>query len=86
MCFVVAAGLFAPRLVLAFLFFFTNYTSRAFDGWFWPLLGFIFMPFTTLAILVSTIAYGAVGGLGCILVAIALFLDLSGVLGAIIES
>ena len=37
-----------PRLILFVLFVLTDYLSTAFDGWFWPLMGFIIVPWTTL--------------------------------------
>jgi hypothetical protein len=41
-------GIAFPRLVLALLFFFTNFLSRAYHGMLIPLLGFFFLPLTTL--------------------------------------
>jgi hypothetical protein len=41
-------GLFIPRLVVALLGIFTHYFS-VFDSFIWPLLGFFFLPTTTLA-------------------------------------
>ncbi|HVT95218.1 MAG TPA: hypothetical protein VHD76_20360 [Bryobacteraceae bacterium] len=40
---------FGPRVVLALLFFLTSYISHAYHGLLLPLLGFIFLPWTTLA-------------------------------------
>jgi hypothetical protein len=45
--FVVLIALF-PRLALALLFFFTNYITQAYHGILIPLLGFIFLPLTTI--------------------------------------
>jgi hypothetical protein len=45
------AAIFAlafPRLVLVVLFLFTSYLHRAYDGVLVPLLGFLFLPLTTL--------------------------------------
>jgi len=39
----------APRLVLVFLWFFSDRVSVVFEGIIVPLLGFLFLPFTTLA-------------------------------------
>jgi hypothetical protein len=39
----------APRLVLLVMWLFTPLVSLAFENWVVSLLGFIFMPFTTLA-------------------------------------
>lgn len=36
------------RLALLILYITTNFMERAFDGWFWPLLGALFMPWTLL--------------------------------------
>ena len=38
-----------PRIVLVALFFLSNYLDRAYHGLLIPLLGFIFLPLTTLA-------------------------------------
>jgi hypothetical protein len=37
-----------PRIALVLLFFFSNYLQRAYHGLLLPLLGFIFLPLTTL--------------------------------------
>jgi hypothetical protein len=47
-CFLVILGLIFPRLILALLFFFTHYLDRAYQGFLLPLLGFFFLPLTTL--------------------------------------
>ena len=41
-------GIAFPRVVLLLLFFFSNFLSRAYHGFLLPLLGFIFLPLTTL--------------------------------------
>ena len=46
-CFVALIGFFFPRLAMVGLFLFTDYMGRAFQTALWPVLGFIFMPFTT---------------------------------------
>ncbi len=49
-CFVVLFALISPRLALIFVWIFSNLLSRAFDHeWLVPLLGFFFLPWTTLA-------------------------------------
>jgi len=37
-----------PRVVLALMFLFSNYLGRAYNGLLIPLLGFIFLPLTTI--------------------------------------
>ena len=48
MCLLGCLGLFAPRIVTLFIWIFTDRVSIAFSSWVWPLLGIIFLPFTTL--------------------------------------
>jgi len=37
----------APRTVLFFIWLLTDWFNRAYDSFIWPLLGFLFMPYTT---------------------------------------
>jgi hypothetical protein len=48
MWFVLIIGLFLPRLVATILYFFSTWFVGVFQTWYWPLLGFIFMPYTML--------------------------------------
>ncbi len=41
-------GIAFPRLILVLLFFFTRFLDRAYHGLLIPLLGFFFLPLTTL--------------------------------------
>jgi hypothetical protein len=79
-CFLGLGGLFIPRFVLAFLWLFTNYLSRAFDSFLWPLLGFFFLPTTTLAWAWAQNTRGSVAGVHLVIVIIALLVDL-GIIG-----
>ncbi len=47
-CLLLVLGIAFPRVVLAVLFFFTTYLDRVYHGFLLPLLGFIFLPLTTL--------------------------------------
>ena len=48
-CLVVAFGAMFPRVALVLLWFFSDWIQRAFSGeWVVPLLGLLFLPFTTL--------------------------------------
>jgi hypothetical protein len=82
-CLLALLALISPRLVLFLLWIFSNVLSRAFSSWVWPLLGFFFLPWTTLA-------YAAfwdwgpghhVYGYEWIFVALAFLLDLSSYAG-----
>jgi hypothetical protein len=60
----------------------TDYIGRAFDSFVWPLLGFIFLPTTTLAwAFAQNSERGEVTGLYLVLVVIAVLLDL-GLIGS----
>lgn len=74
-------ALFFPRLVIVLVAIFSDYLSRAFHGeWWWPLLGFFFLPFTTLAYALAMNQGGGVKGVYLVLVIVAVLLDL-GVIG-----
>jgi hypothetical protein len=71
---------FTPRIVLFVLWLFTDYLSRAYDGWVLPLLGFIFLPATTLGYAVAENEFGGLNGLGIVALLIGLAVDV-GLLG-----
>jgi hypothetical protein len=48
-CLILIVFLAFPRVALLLLFFFSNYLERAYHGLILPLLGFLFLPLTTLA-------------------------------------
>jgi hypothetical protein len=50
--FLVAAGL-GPRIAVLAIWIFGDRVDPAFDSWVWPLLGVVFLPWTTLAYLVT---------------------------------
>jgi hypothetical protein len=70
-----------PRIALAVLFFFSNYLERAYHGLLLPLLGFIFLPLTTLvyAWLVNT--RQPVEGLNLVFLILAVVIDVGGLGG-----
>ena len=47
-CLLLIVVLAFPRLVLVWMFLFSNYLTRAYHGLIVPLLGFFFLPLTTL--------------------------------------
>lgn len=48
-CLLPLVAVFVPRLVMFFIFLLTNWFNMAYQTVIWPLLGFFFMPYTTLA-------------------------------------
>jgi hypothetical protein len=69
-----------PRLVIFLLWLFTNYLSRAFDGFLLPLLGFLFLPWTTIAWAIAQNEFSGANGIGLLVIVIGVLLDI-GVLG-----
>lgn len=81
MCCVLALLAFlGPRLALVLLWLFTNYLSRAFDGLLLPLLGFLFLPWTTIAFAIAQNEFGGPSGIGLLVIVLGLLADI-GVLG-----
>jgi hypothetical protein len=70
-------GLLAPRLAMALLYLFTNWFSGVFSTILWPILGFIFMPYTLLWYSVVVNWYGGTWGtLQIVVLVIAAAIDL----------
>ena len=75
-CLVASIAFFFPRLAIVLLVIFGNYIGRAYDTTLWPLLGFFFMPYTTLAYAFGKNANGSIEGLYLVLVIVAVLFDL----------
>ena len=52
-CLLAFTAAFAPRLVLILAWIFSPRWDLAFETWIWPLLGIIFLPYTTIMYLLS---------------------------------
>ncbi|HEX2988800.1 MAG TPA: hypothetical protein VHS06_11590 [Chloroflexota bacterium] len=75
-CFFAILATIVPRLALLLLWVATPLVVRAFDSFLVPLIGLIFLPFTTVVyVLVYSPVYG-VSVFGWFLVILALFIDL----------
>ena len=75
-CVLILLAFFTPRIVLFVLLLFTDYLSRAFDGFVLPFIGFLFLPATTLAYAIAQNELGGLNGLGIIVVLIGLAVDI----------
>jgi len=80
-CLVLILVLAFPRIVLAALFFFTTYIERAYHGLLLPLLGFIFVPLTTLAYAWMINTHRPIEGVNLLILVIAVVVDLGGIGG-----
>jgi len=67
----------SPRLGIVILWAFTNYVTRAFDTWLWPLLGVVFLPWTTLFYILVAAPTGSITFWGWLMVGLGLISDLS---------
>ena len=84
-CLVGCLALAFPRLALILVWLLgpVGYLSRPFPGIIWPILGFVFVPTTTLAFAFATMTLeprGEVSTFGWLLVVVALLID-AGLLG-----
>ena len=76
-CLLALIGAFFPRIAL-FSIWLVGYGGRAFETMLFPLLGFVFMPYTTLCYAVAMNEFGAVKGMGLVLVIVGVILDAGG--------
>jgi len=69
-------ALSAPRFAIVLVVIFSNFIGRAYQTVLWPLLGFLFMPLTTLAYAWAINSRGSVAGFHMVVVVLAVLLDL----------
>jgi len=74
-CFITALLLAGPRLaILVWWIFSPLYITSIFQTWIWPILGWIFLPWTTL--MYMSIAPGGIIGFDWILLGLGIFADM----------
>jgi hypothetical protein len=61
-CLIGCLALSAPRFAIVLVVLFSDYIGRAYETRLWPLLGFFFMPLTTLAYAWAINSQGSVSG------------------------
>lgn len=78
-CFVVLLGLLTPRFVLAMLWLFSDYLNRAFESGWWPLIGFFFLPTTTIGYAIAQNSFrtpdGGLEAVGIIVIVLGVLID-----------
>jgi hypothetical protein len=78
-CLLPCIAVFLPRFAMVLIFLFTGWFGIAYHTVIWPLLGFIFMPYTTLAYMGAMLNNNRQLNDGwLILVIIAIIFDLGG--------
>jgi len=80
-CLVLIFFLAFPRIALLLLFFLSNYLDRAYHGILLPLLGFLFLPLTTLAYAWMVNAGRPIAGINLIILITAVVIDVGGLGG-----
>jgi hypothetical protein len=76
-CLLALVAMLSPRLALFLVWLFTERFTIAFDGWLLPIVGFLFLPWTTLAWTVAYQPIGGVTGFGWFVVVLAFVVDLA---------
>lgn len=80
-CIILIAVLAFPRLVLVLLWLFSHYLQRAYHGLIIPLIGFFFLPLTTLAYAWIVNSHRPMEGIHVIILVIAVIIDVGGLGG-----
>jgi hypothetical protein len=80
-CLLVLLTLITPRVVLVLMFLFSNYLGRAYHGFLIPLLGFIFLPLTTIVYAWIVNSGHQVSDIYLVALIIAVVIDLGGIGG-----
>jgi hypothetical protein len=76
-CLALVAGFLGPRFALLLWWIFGDRVDAAFDSWVWPLLGLLFLPWTTLAYVLVWSPVVDVEGAEWIVVALGFLLDIA---------
>jgi hypothetical protein len=77
-CLTVLLVLIFPRVVLVLMFLLTNYLERAYHGLLVPLLGFIFLPLTTVVYAWLVNNHQEIGGINLLFLVVAVLIDAGG--------
>jgi hypothetical protein len=80
-CLLLILFLAFPRIALLLLFIFSNYLERAYHGLILPLLGFLFLPLTTLAYAWMVNTRQPTTGINLLILIIAVVIDVGGIGG-----
>ena len=80
-CILLLLVLAFPRVVLILMALFSNYLGRAYHGLLIPLLGFFFLPLTTIVYAWEVNSHMPMTGVNVLLIVIAVIIDLGGLGG-----
>jgi hypothetical protein len=77
-CLLVLLVLAFPRIVLLLMFFLSNYLQRAYHDLLLPLLGFLFLPLTTIVYAWLTNTHRPLDGVNLLILIVAVVIDAGG--------
>ena len=80
-CLLVLLMLAFPRVVLVLMFLMSNYLQRAYTGLLIPILGFIFLPLTTIVYAWLVNSHAPLEGLNLLYLIVAVIIDVGGLSG-----
>ncbi len=80
-CILLLLVLAFPRVILVLMALFSNYLGRAYHGLLIPLLGFFFLPITTIVYAWEVNSRMPMTGVNVLLIVIAVIIDLGGLGG-----
>lgn len=80
-CILLLLVLAFPRVILVLMFFLSNYLTRAYHNLLIPVLGFIFLPLTTIVYAWEVNSHMALTGVNLFLLVIAAIIDVGGLGG-----
>ena len=75
-CLLAILALITPRFVLLIMWLFTDYLARAYDSFIWPLLGFFFLPATTITYAIAENEFDGLRGIGLVLIVLGVLVDI----------
>jgi hypothetical protein len=80
-CLLVIVAAAFPRVILVLMFLLSNYLERAYHGILVPLLGFFFLPLTTLVYAWMTNTHMPLEGVNLVILLVAVIVDVGGLGG-----
>ena len=80
-CLLVIVAAAFPRVILVLMFLLSNYLERAYHGVLVPLLGFFFLPLTTLVYAWMTNTHMPLEGVNLVILLVAVIVDVGGLGG-----
>ena len=76
-CLILVASGLGPRIAIVIWWIFGEKVDMAFGSFIWPLLGVVFVPWTTLFYVITWAAYGDVTGPQWLIVALGIPIDIA---------